>query len=91
MAPSPLIGAYNVSKAALIHITRQLALEMAPTVRVNAVAPAVVKTALAGDEMTIIVSKCQSGNVPVPVIEHDPAVIRQRFMDEVAKRPANQQ
>ena len=51
----------------------------------------VVKTALAGDEMTIIVSKCQSGNVPVPVIEHDPAVIRQRFMDEVAKRPANQQ
>jgi len=45
-APGPMIGAYNVSKAALIHITRQLAMEMAPGVRVNAVAPAVVKTKL---------------------------------------------
>ncbi len=45
--PSPLLGPYNVSKAALIHLTRQLALEMAPTVRVNAVAPAVVKTYMA--------------------------------------------
>lgn len=42
--PTPFIGAYNVSKAALIHLTRQLALEMAPGVRVNAVAPALVKT-----------------------------------------------
>lgn len=40
----PFIGAYNVSKAALIHMTRQLAVEMAPGVRVNAVAPALVKT-----------------------------------------------
>jgi NAD(P)-dependent dehydrogenase (short-subunit alcohol dehydrogenase family) len=46
MAPSHVLGAYNVSKAALIHMTRQLALELAPTVRVNAVAPAVVKTRL---------------------------------------------
>lgn len=45
--PSPLLGAYNVSKAALIHLTRQLAHEMAPGVRVNAVAPAVVKTYMA--------------------------------------------
>ncbi|MBT8213224.1 MAG: SDR family oxidoreductase, partial [Acidimicrobiia bacterium] len=44
---SPFMGAYNVSKAALIHLTRQLALEMAPDVRVNAVAPAVVRTKLA--------------------------------------------
>jgi NAD(P)-dependent dehydrogenase (short-subunit alcohol dehydrogenase family) len=40
----PLIGAYNVSKAALIHLTRQLAQELGPAVRVNAIAPAVVKT-----------------------------------------------
>ena len=41
------IGAYNASKAALIHLTRQLGVELAPTVRVNAIAPAVVKTRFA--------------------------------------------
>jgi NAD(P)-dependent dehydrogenase (short-subunit alcohol dehydrogenase family) len=41
------IGAYNASKAGLIHLTRQLALELAPGVRVNAIAPAVVKTRFA--------------------------------------------
>jgi NAD(P)-dependent dehydrogenase (short-subunit alcohol dehydrogenase family) len=45
-AGSP-IGAYNASKAALIHLTRQLAVEMSPGVRVNAIAPAVVKTKFA--------------------------------------------
>jgi NAD(P)-dependent dehydrogenase (short-subunit alcohol dehydrogenase family) len=44
---SHAIGTYNVSKAALIHLTRQLALELAPTVRVNAVAPGLVKTQFA--------------------------------------------
>lgn len=43
----PMLGAYNVSKAALIHLTRQLAQELGPGVRVNAIAPAVVKTAFA--------------------------------------------
>lgn len=46
LAPSPLIGAYNVSKAALHHLTRQLAFELAPAVRVNAIAAALVKTRL---------------------------------------------
>jgi 3-oxoacyl-[acyl-carrier protein] reductase len=41
------LGAYAVSKAALIHLTRQLASELGPAVRVNAVAPAVVKTVFA--------------------------------------------
>lgn len=47
LAPSPIMGAYNVSKAGLIHLTRQLAHELAPGIRVNAVAPAVVRTRLA--------------------------------------------
>jgi NAD(P)-dependent dehydrogenase (short-subunit alcohol dehydrogenase family) len=41
------IGAYNASKAALIHLTRQLAAELGPVARVNAIAPAVVKTSFA--------------------------------------------
>jgi NAD(P)-dependent dehydrogenase (short-subunit alcohol dehydrogenase family) len=47
LAPQRMLGAYNVSKAALHHLVRQLALELAPTVRVNAVAAAVVRTRLA--------------------------------------------
>ena len=46
IAPSPVIGAYNISKAALHHLTRQLAHELSPTVRVNAVAAAIVRTRL---------------------------------------------
>jgi NAD(P)-dependent dehydrogenase (short-subunit alcohol dehydrogenase family) len=41
------IGGYGVSKAALINLTTQLAVELGPTVRVNAIAPAVVKTRFA--------------------------------------------
>ena len=45
--PAPGIGFYGVTKAALIHLTEELAVELAPAVRVNAVAPAVVKTRFA--------------------------------------------
>jgi NAD(P)-dependent dehydrogenase (short-subunit alcohol dehydrogenase family) len=39
------LGIYNVTKAAVIHLTRQLALELgASGIRVNAVAPGLVKT-----------------------------------------------
>ena len=41
------IGAYGVSKAAIVNLTTQLAVELGPKVRVNAVAPAVVKTRFA--------------------------------------------
>ena len=42
-----MIGWYAVSKAAVIHLTRELAYQLGPAVRVNAVAPAVVKTRFA--------------------------------------------
>jgi NAD(P)-dependent dehydrogenase (short-subunit alcohol dehydrogenase family) len=42
-------AAYGVSKAALIHFTRILALELAPHVRVNAVAPTAVRSAMTED------------------------------------------
>jgi 3-oxoacyl-[acyl-carrier protein] reductase len=47
VGPSPGIGYYGVSKSALIGLTVQLAAELAPRVRVNAIAPAVVKTRFA--------------------------------------------
>jgi NAD(P)-dependent dehydrogenase (short-subunit alcohol dehydrogenase family) len=47
ISPAPFIGIYNASKAALLHMTRQLALELGPTVRVNALAPGLVKTHMA--------------------------------------------
>jgi len=41
------IGWYNVTKAAVIHLTSQLAGELGPGVRVNALAPGLVKTEFA--------------------------------------------
>ena len=43
-----------------------------------------LQLAIDSKKMTIIVSKCKSGNIKVPVITKDPVVIRDRFMTEVA-------
>ncbi|WP_405646636.1 SDR family oxidoreductase [Streptomyces uncialis] len=47
VSASPFIGAYGMSKAAMVNLTLQLAHEFAPGVRVNAIAPAVVRTGFA--------------------------------------------
>lgn len=44
---APGIGFYGASKAMLNHITQELAVELGPDVRVNAVAPGIVKTRFA--------------------------------------------
>jgi 3-oxoacyl-[acyl-carrier protein] reductase len=43
----PNVGAYGTSKAALLHLTQQLAGELAPRVRVNSVSPGLVRTEMA--------------------------------------------
>ncbi len=44
LVPEPGLGWYGVTKAAVVHLTRQLAAELGPGVRVNAVAPGLVRT-----------------------------------------------
>lgn len=43
----------------------------------------VLQAAIDSKKMTIIVAKCESGNIKVPVITKDPVVIRERFMQAV--------
>ena len=45
-----------------------------------------LRTALASKQMTVIVCKCESGNIPVSVIDVPPVVIRDRFMNEIQRR-----
>lgn len=51
-------------------------------------APEVLQAALDSDKMTVIVCKCESGNIKVPVITMDPVVIRDRFMKTLEARNA---
>ncbi len=44
MTVSEVIGIYDTTKAALIHLTKILATDLSPGVRVNAIAPGLVKT-----------------------------------------------
>lgn len=48
----------------------------------------VMQAAIDSNKMTIIVCKCESGNIQVPVIELDGPVIRHRFMEEVKRKNA---
>jgi sulfopyruvate decarboxylase subunit beta len=45
---------------------------------------AVLQAAIDSKKMTVIVCKCDSGNIKLPVITMDPVVIRDRFMKAVS-------
>jgi NAD(P)-dependent dehydrogenase (short-subunit alcohol dehydrogenase family) len=47
LVTEPGLGYYNATKAALLHLTRQLAVELAPYIRVNSIAPGIVRTDMA--------------------------------------------
>ena len=71
LAASPGVAVYGVSKAALLNLTQQLAVELAPAIRVNAVAPAVVRTRLAqalyaGDKEAALASVYPLGRIGEP-------------------------
>ena len=51
--------------------------------------PDVMRAAIDSKQMTIVVCKCESGNIPVSVIEMDPVVIANRFMNEIKERNQN--
>ena len=50
--PAPGLAFYGATKAAVLHLTEELALELAPAVRVNAVTPAIVRTRFAAALLT---------------------------------------
>ena len=72
LRPGLGLGVYNVTKAGVIMLTRQLALEIGSKVRVNAVAPGLVKTrfaeALWGNEAILdrVISSNPMGRIGVP-------------------------
>lgn len=61
----PLYAAYNASKSGLIELTRSMALELAPKVRVNAVCPGYVLTPMQEAEYTPEMLRTCESKVPL--------------------------
>lgn len=74
---------YAGKKTSLTAVARACGCENVVEVKAEDTGKA-LQEALDGDQMTIIVAKCESGNIPVSVITMDPVVIRDRFMKAVA-------
>ncbi len=56
---------YNASKAGVIELTRSMALELAPTVRVNAVCPGFILTPMQETEYTIEMRRAFASKLPL--------------------------
>lgn len=64
MVGMPYYAGYNVSKAGVIELTRTVALELAPTVRVNAVCPGYVSTPMQEKEYSPEAMRESAAKVP---------------------------
>jgi NAD(P)-dependent dehydrogenase (short-subunit alcohol dehydrogenase family) len=66
----PYYAAYNASKAGVIELTRSMALELAPTIRVNAICPGYILTPMQKAEYTPeMLRECES-KVPLGRLGH---------------------
>jgi len=65
IAGYPFYADYNASKAGVIELTRSMALELAPTVRVNAVCPGFILTPMQQAEYTPEMLRDFEGKVPL--------------------------
>ena len=61
----PLYASYNASKAAVVELTRSMALEFAPEIRVNAICPGYILTPMQKTEYTPKMIKAFENKVPL--------------------------
>ncbi len=71
---------YTGKKTSLAEVARACGCDNVIEVAAEDTAEA-LSAALEGNRMTVLVSRCDSGSRPVPVISMDPAVIIDRFMN----------
>ena len=76
---------YAAGKTSLAAVARACGCEHVVECAAEATA-GVLREALGSGRMSVIVSKCEPGNIPVGVIETSPVVIRERFMAAAAGR-----
>jgi meso-butanediol dehydrogenase/(S,S)-butanediol dehydrogenase/diacetyl reductase len=61
----PFYADYNASKAAVLELTRSMALELAPAVRVNAVCPGYILTPMQEAEYTPVMIEAVNAKIPL--------------------------